>query len=331
MKLLLILSVIGFTSAARVLVSRAQINELKAKVRPLLEKTVDSTGAKYLIPGVLRLAFHGCLGRCDGCININRPFNKGLDVTVDALEPLMKEWPGSRADLWAIAFEVAHDLGTEINNKRCAEKYDPKTNAHYYNKCRTQGKRVLPTWVGRQDCDSGGPYYNVTFSHPDFNMDSKSLVDWFWGEMRVRSHHIVALMGAHSAGRINNRGIKRAWMHGEGDGLTFRYFGNMINFECDREWEQKKNAEGSQFYWEGINKEFALPSDLALIKDFRSYKGQFNKQNGKSNKQYHHMGGAPNGLHHESYLFASQKRNWNVDFSYLMQHILTQGYRLEKI
>ena len=54
------------------------------------------------------VAFHSCIGGCDGCININQGDNVGLETINDMLEKFYLE-SGldaegiSRADIWPLA------------------------------------------------------------------------------------------------------------------------------------------------------------------------------------------------------------------------------------
>ena len=58
-----------------------------------------------IIPTVVRLAFHDCVGGCDGCINLKDvPINQGLRLGIDVLEGLYEDYELagviSRADFW---------------------------------------------------------------------------------------------------------------------------------------------------------------------------------------------------------------------------------------
>ena len=66
------------------------------------------------------LAFHSCVGGCNGCINLNQSANAGL---AEALEPLedkylklgLEEQGISRADFWAFAGMIAIEKGASLD------------------------------------------------------------------------------------------------------------------------------------------------------------------------------------------------------------------------
>lgn len=57
------------------------VNDLKLKIRELIESDPEADSARRHFPmvgGLTRVSFHDCLGgKCDGCINLNHPENKG--------------------------------------------------------------------------------------------------------------------------------------------------------------------------------------------------------------------------------------------------------------
>ena len=65
-------------------------------------------------------AFHGCVGGCHGCLNLNQPDNKGQEDIIAALEKVyadldLAERGVSRADLWALAGTVAVEVGVRLH------------------------------------------------------------------------------------------------------------------------------------------------------------------------------------------------------------------------
>lgn len=75
---------------------------------------------------VYPLAFHDCVGGCDGCINQANPANAGLTNIIAALETFYSALTVdiSRADFWAIASIAAVNAGIEFANKGCSRQ-DP--------------------------------------------------------------------------------------------------------------------------------------------------------------------------------------------------------------
>jgi hypothetical protein len=69
----------------------------------------------------LIVAFHACVGGCNGCLNLNQGDNNGLGDIVAALETLyqnlgLAEQGVSRADFWSLAGTVAVEIGVQLAN-----------------------------------------------------------------------------------------------------------------------------------------------------------------------------------------------------------------------
>ena len=68
----------------------------------------------------ISLAFHGCVGGCHGCLNLNQGDNAGLKNVVAKLQSLYEELGladrgVSHADLWALAGTVAVEIGVKLH------------------------------------------------------------------------------------------------------------------------------------------------------------------------------------------------------------------------
>ena len=64
--------------------------------------------------------FHGCVGGCHGCINLNQADNQGLAKIVEALEQIyedlgLAEAGVSHADFWSLAATVAVEIGVKLH------------------------------------------------------------------------------------------------------------------------------------------------------------------------------------------------------------------------
>lgn len=66
----------------------------------------------------VRLAFHDCIGSCDGCVDTSNPSNFGLDDPIEDLAPIVEAYSPnlSRADIWVLAGMVAAEVAQENNN-----------------------------------------------------------------------------------------------------------------------------------------------------------------------------------------------------------------------
>jgi len=65
-------------------------------------------------PKFVRLAFHDCVGGCDGCVDLTNGDNAGLNLPINALAPIVTKYQGqggiSRADIWVISSLVACEM-----------------------------------------------------------------------------------------------------------------------------------------------------------------------------------------------------------------------------
>merc|ERR1719500_1655462 len=88
-----------------------------------IEKELDRVIEKKKLPAALRLAFHDCVGGCDGCLNVHNEANTGLQPFMKTLDNLYKakQYANvlSRADFWALASVYAVRKTVELNNQLC--------------------------------------------------------------------------------------------------------------------------------------------------------------------------------------------------------------------
>ena len=79
-----------------------------------------------LIQKAVRLAFHACIGGCDGCINYAHPGNAGLMSFVEEYVQIFNENGVKNVmtfmDFLVYSTYAAVDLAIEINNRDCNEE-----------------------------------------------------------------------------------------------------------------------------------------------------------------------------------------------------------------
>ena len=218
---------------------------------PLIRSDIDNLIKSNfsLIPKLVRLAFHDCVDKCDGCVNQGDPFNEGLNIPIDALDNIVKKYTVdqytglSRADIWALAALAAANV--------------------------SQTTVDFPfSWIGRVDCEDDamqGP--NREMPDPDFN--TTQVIDYFQAHFHVNKRpfnerQIVALMGAHNLGsaHLDISGFSGSWVI-QNDTLTNVYYQNLAN--PNRTHFFLTDTKRWQWELDGL---MMLNADMALVREF---------------------------------------------------------------
>ena len=100
--------------------SEQEMLEAKVLVDNLIDNNIINTNERFFIAGLVRLAFHDCVGAggCDGCIDHNNPSNGGLKTYTVQLDPVYDgnvkdKLSMSRADFYMLAGYVALQKASE--------------------------------------------------------------------------------------------------------------------------------------------------------------------------------------------------------------------------
>ena len=218
-------------------------------------------GAKFI-----RLAFHDCIGGCNGCVDTSNHENFGLDIPIDALAPIVTKYKSvlSRADIWVLAAFTA------------AEEMQPKYSSSTILLNPVKFVPFNMTVVGRPVCDgpaNRGPFVQM----PNPHVYTELLLDFFAANFDFSDRETVAIMGAHTDGvatknksgfdgpdgwvgsseTLNNNFYKKLVMGGEVS-TVFRLI-PQIN---------TGTVFPDQFLWRlGSSKEFMLNADMATVID----------------------------------------------------------------
>ena len=118
-----VLLVLLAATPATLALTRAQV----ARAKRAVEEANISSGPRFV-----RLAFHDCVGGCDGCINVHNADNAGFASTIPRLEEVYlgrgfhREM--SRADFWALA--AIHGLERTLDNANKKEGKKKKQSKH---------------------------------------------------------------------------------------------------------------------------------------------------------------------------------------------------------
>jgi len=163
-------------------------------------------------PKFVRLSFHDCVGGCDGCVEVHEEENFGLELPMDVLEDVVQDFARngiSRADIWALAAMTA------------CQKAQPNNN---------DAIRFPMIHFGRRDCGSNpkdGPSRDI----PDMNTGTRELFTFFEDEFGFDIEETVAIMGAHTLGRLatENSGVDgpSGWLLNPDD-LDNEYYAELI-------------------------------------------------------------------------------------------------------
>jgi len=230
--------------------------------------TVIQRGVRTVVAGanvstMVRLAFHDCVGGCNGCININNPDNNGLKPLAAGLDAVYVANNFSRllsrADFWAYAaiFAVQNSVASANANCRTASCVVPDPG--------------LVFKYGRKDCPTAPFGGNETL--PSSNLNYKGMMDYFAKEFNFTSAEVVALMGVHTLGeaRTNNSGFFGKWWLTVPNQMNNAFYQILRNSSMT--WTQRNiSPAGStpHYQWNGVSSRppgFMLNTDMALYKD----------------------------------------------------------------
>lgn len=160
---------------------------------------VGRRGDDRLAPLFLRLAFHDCVGGCDGCVDLTNPDNNGLLKPIEVLRPIADKYAGtgvSRADIFALAAAVGADVSQTKDRVDFTMFSVGRVNCEDANAICTneQGNQQACT-------DVLGPHRIL----PGMNTNSRELFEFFSKEFGFSIQEGVALMGAHTIGKLKKQ------------------------------------------------------------------------------------------------------------------------------
>eukprot|EP00408_Alexandrium_pacificum_P017718 CAMPEP_0171189598 /NCGR_PEP_ID=MMETSP0790-20130122/18428_1 /TAXON_ID=2925 /ORGANISM="Alexandrium catenella, Strain OF101" /LENGTH=694 /DNA_ID=CAMNT_0011654713 /DNA_START=38 /DNA_END=2123 /DNA_ORIENTATION=+ len=186
--------------------------------------------------------------------------NNGLRVAVELMEELytnpifpahsppltssLRSTGKSRADLWAFASIVAVEYTIGVNNGVCSDPdYEHGrgwgldtngANVRHCNhmrgsaQCHVNLTRPIAFQSGRRDCASG---YRAAKeeSQPNAEGNGQLTLDYFRRDFNFTSREAVAIMGAHTLGRLHNKNslFKYVWVHAGGMQFNNQYYRNI--------------------------------------------------------------------------------------------------------
>ncbi|CAH1786262.1 unnamed protein product [Owenia fusiformis] len=291
----------------------AQVTAMKDSINVLLDANanVDGNGPN-LIAGLVRLAFHDCVGGCDGCINLDNPENVGLDEYINMIDEAFIVYSDiiSRADFWALASITA--------NERAAEDCRPR------GRC-TPSIPMIEFQTGRRDCATS-PLSSAEHIFPDPHGGLDPTESFFASVFGFNRRESVAILGAHTLGRARrqNSGFRNPWV-GRERTLDNDYYRELLNI--DRNWNQVDVANGRnggpKWQWvHGDGRRLMLNADMCLFKEMELSSGT-----GESGCPYSGTNACPNsaaaGIVQE---FANDNALWIQEYGAAFQKMIATGY-----
>ncbi|CAH1800990.1 unnamed protein product [Owenia fusiformis] len=235
------------------------VNVIKGAIRQAIDARAPD-GFRPLLAGAVRLAFHDCVGGCDGCINHNNADNAGLKVYSDQLDAIYTNYSNklSRADFYALAGITAVERGAELAGCPPGERQcSPQITFRY----------------GRVDCPTS-PNTNIVQAFPDAHRGVGDQVSFFSREFEFTERETIAIVGAHTLGRAHTgaSGFDGRWVSNP-DALDHTFYRFMM--EGDRLWAQVDNTPGGtsrRYQWEanaGLDDVMMLNADIGMFLDIQ--------------------------------------------------------------
>ena len=217
--------------------SAAQVDTAKSLVTTLISSNVIAQ-EKIFIAGLVRLAFHDCVGQghCDGCIDHTLDDNKGLSTYTNQLDPLYDTHAASigmsRADFYILAAYTALEAATEL-----------------------EGDKFTGTMqFGRVDCSSHPTEDETDPGFPKATWDFEKAHTFFVNEFGFTDRQqSVALLGAHTLGRCrtDNSGFEGRWVKGKSNGVrNTDVLDNQYYLQLRGNWTQVQIAESGKWQWQ---------------------------------------------------------------------------------
>ena len=171
------------------------VNLIRQNITNLLQSSAANTTKGPLGPKFVRLAFHDCVGGCDGCVDLTNGDNGGLDIPINALAPIVSKYEGqggvSRADIWAISALVACQMAAKRSNFLFPVNYVGRKNCETTQQtCYDKNQQVVACSATR------GPNRDL----PSADLTTSGVLQYFETVFSLTADETVAVMGAHTLG-----------------------------------------------------------------------------------------------------------------------------------
>jgi len=268
----------------------------------------------------VRIAFHDCVGGCDGCINRNNPDNAGFMFdSLDVMDKIYEEGykqDMSRADFYILTGVTALEESLQFNNANLTSSYiQPVRFSFGYGRC---------------DCPTS-PTTTVERGFPGGHFDYQQVMDFFRKEFGFNEKESVAIMGAHTLGGASGTtgsGFEGFWKE---DGvaaarLNNRYYSLLANKSFVWKHVDRSVATGlgeERWQWEagstpsGTPAPFMLNADVSLIRDIQP------STKGKSSCTFQECALSPSARYVQE--FAGNGDKWIREFVKVWDKMVAKG------
>jgi len=313
------------------------VAQIQSEVKTLIEND------PALAPKFLRMAFHDCVGGCDGCIDLANSFSNGLLIPIQALDPVVSKYANakniSRADVWAIAAMTSADL---------SQKGSSRVDFTF-------------SWIGRRNCeDTNVQCFNANNEAvpctatqgphrvlPNASLLTSDLLQYFRNEFGFSASQVVALMGVHAMGKahrvfsgydgangwVKNPGLSNAYYQdlvGGTNGVSDSLETKVMSTDWQHVLVDNSDIPGmpNRWQWEQ-NGLMMLDVDMAIVRD---YQGHFDSASGQALCSHLPSSSTTPACPFASATidFVAKYKNdeiqWLIDFKEVFSAMLVHGY-----
>merc|ERR1712027_62069 len=226
-----------------------------------------------VIPKTVRLAFHHCMGGCNGCIAVDAVLNRGLVWYIQEQDGVWKnlglsEGAMSRADFLTYSAYAAVDVAIEINNRECPQQPD------------CQMPEMVYSWkYGRTDCvsaDAPNTTDPAAYNIPESKLTADEQIAYYADEFNFTElWEVVALNGVHSIGGAEaNQSAHDGTFTEVNQEVALNNLYYKIMLDSDTVWEQvlsiptEDNPSPSEWRWDGYSAVDGSRTGMKLDTDF---------------------------------------------------------------
>jgi len=270
----------------------------------------------------VRIAFHDCVGGCDGCINRNNPDNFGFMFdSLDVMDKIYDEGykqAMSRADFYILTGVTALEESLQFNNANLTSSYLQPVRFNFK--------------YGRCDCPTS-PSTTADRGFPGGHLGYQGVMDFFRQEFGFNERESVAIMGAHTLGGASGAkgsGFDGFWKENgvAASRLNNRYYTLLADGSVTWENLDRSVVTGfpeERWQWvggttpQGTPAPFMLNADVCLIKDIQT------NSKGKSSCQFKDCAFSPSARYVLE--FAGNGDSWMREFSRVWDKMVAKGAR----